>query len=636
MSRRPVNPARRFADGGSIPFVGSVQSKTRSSRLLSIGLLVVGAILLIGYLHSGSDGSIREKKALSKTEGGSSCTLEVLRALPVLKKAYGDSMNKVLHVAPDTCSVVSKLLKEEDTQAWGVEPYDLDDADVNCKSLVRKGIVRVADIKFPLPYRAKSFSLVIVSDALDYLSPRYLNKTLPELVRVSADGVIIFSGYPGQQRAKVAELSKFGRPTKLEENEAAAKKFEQASTKRSYRPACQVFHLKKASISSSPTHPQVLQFKPIAAANNIDAYATGSDTDASDGYSCDYSDGSWIYDPDARFDRYDSSCKEIFKGWNCIMNNKSNGRDIFKWRWQPRNCDLPPFDPLKFLHTYRDTNIGFVGDSLNRNMFVSLFCTLKRVSGGVKKWRAAGADRGFTFLQYNLTIAYHRTNLLARYGRWSANGNGGKLEALGYKEGYRVDVDIPEGTWEKAPSFHDILIFNTGHWWWAPSKFDPVKSPMLFFEKGLPVIPPVPPDVGLDKVLKHMIRFVEKNMQRGAIKLFRTQSPRHFEGGDWDQGGSCQRLQPLLPEQVEELFSLKNNGTNAEAGLVNQHLFKALKGSKFHILDITRMSEFRADAHPSSAGGKKHDDCMHWCLPGITDTWNDLFVTHLNSLKIGN
>lgn len=60
---------------------------------------------------------------------------------------------------------------------------------------------------------------------------------------------------------------------------------------------------------------------------------------------------------------------------------------------------------------------GFVGDSLNRNMFVSLFCTLKRVSGDVKKWRPAGADRGFTFLKYNLTISYHRTNLLARYGR---------------------------------------------------------------------------------------------------------------------------------------------------------------------------------------------------------------------------
>jgi hypothetical protein len=103
-------------------------------------------------------------------------------------------MRKVLHVGPDTCLAVSSLLKEEDTEAWGVEPYDLDDVSANCKSLVRKGLVRVADIKFPLPYRAKSFSLVVVSDALDYLSPKYLNKTLPELARVSADGLVIFSG----------------------------------------------------------------------------------------------------------------------------------------------------------------------------------------------------------------------------------------------------------------------------------------------------------------------------------------------------------------------------------------------------------------------------------------------------------
>ncbi|GFY89476.1 hypothetical protein Acr_06g0014160 [Actinidia rufa] len=256
MSRRPT---RRFADGGNIPFVSALHHKTRSSPLLSVGLVVVGAFLIIGYLYSGSGGSSSDKEAVSKLEGGVSCTLEVHKALPILKKAYGDSMRKVLHVGPDTCSVVSKLLKEEDTEAWGVEPYDLDEADSNCKSLVRKGIVRLADIKFPLPYRAKSFSLVIVSEALDYLSPKYLNRTLPELARVSAEGFVVFSGYPGQHRAKVVELSKFGRPAKLrssswwiryfvqtslEENEAAAKKFEQAASKRSYKPACQVFHLK--------------------------------------------------------------------------------------------------------------------------------------------------------------------------------------------------------------------------------------------------------------------------------------------------------------------------------------------------------------------------------------------------------
>lgn len=77
-------------------------------------------------------------------------------------------------------------------------------------------------------------------------------------------------------------------------------------------------------------------------------------------------------------------------------------------------------------------------------------------------------------------------------------------------------------------------------------------------------------------------------------------------------------LEVLLLFQVEELFSEKNNGTNVETRLVNKHLYKALKGSSFIILDITHLSEFRADAHPASAGGKKHDDCMHWCLPGMT------------------
>ncbi|KAJ8548153.1 hypothetical protein K7X08_021389 [Anisodus acutangulus] len=255
MSRRP-NTSRRLADAGSIPFIGVFHPKSRPSPLLSTGLVVVGALLIIGYLYYSSGGAA---DAFSRLEGGVSCTSELQRALPILQKAYGDSMHKILHVGPDACSVVSTLLKEESTEAWGVEPYELDETDGTCKTLVYKGIVRVADIKFPLPYRSNSFSLVIVSDAVDYLSPKYLNKTLPELARVAADGLVVLSGYPGQQRAKVAELSKFGHPAKLrssswwvrffvqsslEENEVAIKKFEQAASKRSYQPACQIFHLK--------------------------------------------------------------------------------------------------------------------------------------------------------------------------------------------------------------------------------------------------------------------------------------------------------------------------------------------------------------------------------------------------------
>ncbi|KAJ0935413.1 hypothetical protein HanRHA438_Chr03g0119301 [Helianthus annuus] len=238
MSRRPASLSRRLGDGAGIPFMGSLNPKSRASPFLSIGLVLVGAFLIIGYVYSGSGGSNGDKAALSRLEGGGvSCSAEINQALPYLKKVYGDSMHKVLHVGPDSCAVVSKLLKEEDTEAWGLEPYDLDDSDANCKSLIRK-------------------------DALDYLSPRYLNKTLPELARVSSDGFVVLSGYPGQRRVKVAEMSKFGRPaklrssswwirffvqTRLEENEVATKKFEMAASKKGYQSSCQIFHLKSLS-----------------------------------------------------------------------------------------------------------------------------------------------------------------------------------------------------------------------------------------------------------------------------------------------------------------------------------------------------------------------------------------------------
>ncbi|URD84805.1 hypothetical protein MUK42_04746 [Musa troglodytarum] len=200
-ARRAVNQSRRLPDSASIPLVSSLHPKSRSTPLLSVGLVLLGAFLLIGYSYSSSGGFVRDKEAIHK--------------------------------------------EEDDTEAWGVEPYDLEDADSSCKRLIRKGFVRSADIKFSLPYRPKSFSVVIVSDALDYLSPKYLNKTLPDLARVSSDGLVIFSGYPGQQRAKVSELAKFGKPVKLRssswwiryfvqtglQEKAATKKFEQAASR---------------------------------------------------------------------------------------------------------------------------------------------------------------------------------------------------------------------------------------------------------------------------------------------------------------------------------------------------------------------------------------------------------------------
>ncbi|KNA18674.1 hypothetical protein SOVF_068510, partial [Spinacia oleracea] len=58
-----------------------------------------------------------------------------------------------------------------------------------------------------------------------------------------------------------------------------------------------------------------------------------------------------------------------------------------------------------------------------------------------------------------------------------------------------------------------------------------------------------------------------------------------------------------------------------------------------YLLDITQLSAMRKDAHPSIYSGdltpqqranpQRSADCSHWCLPGLPDTWNQIFYTAL-------
>lgn len=61
------------------------------------------------------------------------------------------------------------------------------------------------------------------------------------------------------------------------------------------------------------------------------------------------------------------------------------------------------------------------------------------------------------------------------------------------------------------------------------------------------------------------------------------------------------------------------------------------------VLNVTQMSNHRVDAHTkvyTETGGKvltdeqkadvlHNSDCIHWCLPGVPDTWNQIFLAHL-------
>lgn len=73
--------------------------------------------------------------------------------------------------------------------------------------------------------------------------------------------------------------------------------------------------------------------------------------------------------------------------------------------------------------------------------------------------------------------------------------------------------------------------------------------------------------------------------------------------------------------------------------LFNQYISDAIeemKAAKWKVnfLNITYLSEFRSDGHPSIhrepiTPNPDIEDCSHWCLPGVPDTWNQILYAQL-------
>lgn len=61
-----------------------------------------------------------------------------------------------------------------------------------------------------------------------------------------------------------------------------------------------------------------------------------------------------------------------------------------------------------------------------------------------------------------------------------------------------------------------------------------------------------------------------------------------------------------------------------------QTLYHHQVGAGIKLLNITRLTMPRRDAHPGPGGEKGHGmDCTHFCLPGIPDDWNLMFLASL-------
>ncbi|XP_035549634.1 protein trichome birefringence-like 41 isoform X4 [Juglans regia] len=321
--------------------------------------------------------------------------------------------------------------------------------------------------------------------------------------------------------------------------------------------------------------------------------------------SCDFFRGRWVHDDS--YPSYNStSCPFIMKEFDCQKNGRPD-TDYLKYRWKTRRCKLPRFNGLDFLRRFKGKRILFVGESLSLNQWKSLTCML-HVSVPQTNYtlERKGALSTFTLQEYRISVVLSR--------------NGFLVDLVKEKMGAVLKLDsINNGN---AWRGYDMLIFNTWHWWLHTGR----KQPWDYIQQGDRIHKDMDRLVAFKEGLTTWSKWVDSNVDPKITKVFfQGISPTHFVGKDWNSSKST-----TCHEETKPLRSSTYPKGSPPAVAVVKSVLKKIS-THVTLLDVTTLSQLRKDGHPSiyGFGGKRGNDCSHWCLPGVPDTWNQLLYATL-------
>ncbi|GAV60688.1 LOW QUALITY PROTEIN: PC-Esterase domain-containing protein/PMR5N domain-containing protein, partial [Cephalotus follicularis] len=314
---------------------------------------------------------------------------------------------------------------------------------------------------------------------------------------------------------------------------------------------------------------------------------------------CDFFHGSWVND-DTNPLYSTLTCPFIAQEFDCQKNGRPD-QLYLKYRWQPSNCTLPRFNGQDFLTRFKGKKILFVGDSLSFNQWQSLSCML----------HAAVPQSNFTLTENGVLSTF----TLPEYGfSVSLNLAPFLVDVVIEKIGRVLKLDsITNGN---AWIGYDMLIFNTWHWWLHTGSLIVRLIKTIFHTCNYSNMDRV---VAFKEGLITWSHWVESNVNTSITKVyFQGASATHYNGSEWNEPNSnCNgQTQPVSG-------STYAGEVPPAVGVVKEVL--SSMSTKVTLLDVTKLSQFRKDGHPSVYGSyPKESDCAHWCLAGVPDTWNQL------------
>lgn len=191
---------------------------------------------------------------------------------------------------------------------------------------------------------------------------------------------------------------------------------------------------------------------------------------------------------------------------------------------------------------------------------------------------------------------------------------------------------------EYLPRF-DVLVISSGHWFAKKSAYilnNSIVGGQPWRSKRIAYKMPINNVEALGISTETALTAIASYPNYSGLTILRSYSPDHYEAGQWNNGGSC-------TGKVRPASELVRNGfTDAmhekQVASFNRVAKKVRNGSRIRLMDITEAFGYRHDGHPGPYwspdpnkvtrrgpdGRPPPQDCLHWCMPGPVDTWNEI------------